>query len=93
MILGLFLQPLAVKAEQTVICTDDDGQFVLILSETEMHIPSKYQRFEIIDKDQYATFGKSLGYGVLAVYSKSENELLLISLFRKRVYFSAECEK
>ena len=38
MILGLFLQPFAVKAEQTVICTDDDGQFVLILSETEMHI-------------------------------------------------------
>ena len=93
MILGLFLQPFAVKAEQTVICTDDDGQFVLILSETEMHIPSKYQRFEIIDKDQYATYGKSLGYGVLAVYSKSENELLLMQLFARSFYIKARCDR
>lgn len=78
-------------AESKIICATTDGSFVMLITENELRLPSRDSTYQVINEDEYAIYGKKLGYGDMAVYSKLEENLLLISLYAKRVYLDARC--
>ncbi len=78
-------------AESKIDCASKDGSFVMLITDNELRLPSKNSAYQVIDEDEYAIYGKALGYGDMAVYSKLEKNLLLISLYAKRIYLDARC--
>ena len=54
----MVFQPVVTKAEISVICAKDEDQFVLLISNTEMRIPSMYGGYDIIEEDEYAFYAK-----------------------------------